>query len=58
MQHIGQAGLVAIVRGQFTVDQLLKIGETLLTAHISVLEITLNTTDALMAIDTRLLAVR
>jgi 2-dehydro-3-deoxyphosphogluconate aldolase/(4S)-4-hydroxy-2-oxoglutarate aldolase len=51
MQHIGQAGLVAIVRGQFTVDQLLKIGETLLTAHISVLEITLNTSDVLVAIE-------
>jgi 2-dehydro-3-deoxyphosphogluconate aldolase / (4S)-4-hydroxy-2-oxoglutarate aldolase len=49
--HIGNTGLIAIVRGRFTLDQLSAIGETLATAGVTVLEITLNTSNALAAIE-------
>jgi 2-dehydro-3-deoxyphosphogluconate aldolase/(4S)-4-hydroxy-2-oxoglutarate aldolase len=51
INHIKQDGLIAIVRGEFTVAQVLAIGETLAAAAITVLEITLNTRDALTAIE-------
>lgn len=44
------AGLIAIVRGQFSLEQLLAIGETVAAAGIVALEITLNTSNALAAI--------
>ncbi len=43
-------GLVAIIRGNFSRSQILAIGEVLLTAGTPVMEVTLNTTDALGAI--------
>ncbi len=49
--HIRKDGLIAIVRGQFTVAQVLAVGETLAAAAVTVLEITLNTSDALAAIE-------
>lgn len=51
LAHIKKDGLIAIVRGQFTVAQVLAVGETLAAAAITVLEITLNTRDALTAIE-------
>ena len=48
--HIKKDGLIAIVRGQFTVEQMLAIGETLAAAAITILEITLNSSHALDAI--------
>lgn len=50
IEQIKTCGLIAIVRGQFTVEQVLTIGETLAAAAVTVLEITLNTSDALLAI--------
>ncbi|MEX1020739.1 MAG: bifunctional 4-hydroxy-2-oxoglutarate aldolase/2-dehydro-3-deoxy-phosphogluconate aldolase [Litorilinea sp.] len=44
-------GLVAIVRGNFPTDKLLEIGDALLAAPVLVMEITLNTTGALEAIE-------
>jgi 2-dehydro-3-deoxyphosphogluconate aldolase/(4S)-4-hydroxy-2-oxoglutarate aldolase len=40
-------GLIAIVRGNFPIQKLIEIGDTLLAAPVLVMEITLNTTDAL-----------
>jgi Entner-Doudoroff aldolase len=51
ISHIGKDGLIAIVRGRFTLDQLQAIAETLATAGITVLEITLNTSNALPALE-------
>lgn len=48
--HIKKDGLIAIVRGQFTLDEMLAVGETLVAAAITVLEITLNSSYALDAI--------
>jgi len=49
-ERIRAQGLVAIIRGNFTRQQILAIGEVLLTAGTPVMEVTLNTTDALGAI--------
>jgi 2-dehydro-3-deoxyphosphogluconate aldolase/(4S)-4-hydroxy-2-oxoglutarate aldolase len=48
---IGTQGVIAIVRGQYTLDQVLAIGETLAGAGLAILEITLNTSSALTAIE-------
>ena len=48
---IGTQGVIAIVRGQYTLDQVLAIGETLAEAGLTILEITLNTSSALTAIE-------
>lgn len=50
INHLGSAGLIAIVRGRFSLHQLLDIGETLAAAGVTVLEITLNTSNALAAL--------
>jgi Entner-Doudoroff aldolase len=50
MDFIGAAGLIAIVRGRFEPAQVLAIGETLAEAGVTVVEITLNSSNALAAI--------
>ena len=50
-KQIKDDGLIAIVRGQLTVAQVLAVGETLAAAAITVLEFTLNTSDALTAME-------
>jgi 2-dehydro-3-deoxyphosphogluconate aldolase/(4S)-4-hydroxy-2-oxoglutarate aldolase len=51
LKQIQREGIIAIVRGQFRPQQLLVIGETLATAGLTILEITLNTSDAFRAIE-------
>jgi 2-dehydro-3-deoxyphosphogluconate aldolase / (4S)-4-hydroxy-2-oxoglutarate aldolase len=48
---ICQDGLVAIVRGNFPTQKLLEVGDALLAAPVLVMEVTLNTTGALEAIE-------
>lgn len=48
---IGKQGVIAIVRGQYSIDQLAEIGETLAAEGVTILEITLNTSNALAAIE-------
>lgn len=50
-EFICNDGLVAIVRGNFPTSKLLEIGDALLAAPVLVMEITLNTTGALQAIE-------
>ncbi len=47
---IRDTGIIAIVRGHFDLAEMLKIGEALWSAHISVMEITLNSRGALSAV--------
>ncbi len=49
-QRVRQDGLVAIVRGNFSQAQIMGMAEVLLTAEVPVMEVTLNTTSALAAI--------
>lgn len=49
-QCIKQAGIIAILRGDFTVDELLRIGEALLAGTITAMEVTLNSPSALTAL--------
>jgi 2-dehydro-3-deoxyphosphogluconate aldolase / (4S)-4-hydroxy-2-oxoglutarate aldolase len=49
-QRIRQTGLIAIIRGQFSRQQVVGIAETLLAHQIPVVEVTLNTTGALESI--------
>ena len=49
-QTVREAGLIAILRGDFTYDQLRTIAGALLEGGVRVLELTLNTTDALAGI--------
>jgi 2-dehydro-3-deoxyphosphogluconate aldolase/(4S)-4-hydroxy-2-oxoglutarate aldolase len=49
-QHIKQAGLVAILRGAYTIDDMLRIGDALLAGTVTIFEITLNSPFALPAI--------
>jgi 2-dehydro-3-deoxyphosphogluconate aldolase/(4S)-4-hydroxy-2-oxoglutarate aldolase len=51
LQQIESQGVIAIVRGQYSLDQLLAIGETLAGAGVHILEITLNTSNVLAAIE-------
>jgi 2-dehydro-3-deoxyphosphogluconate aldolase/(4S)-4-hydroxy-2-oxoglutarate aldolase len=48
---IGTQGVIAIVRGQYSLEQILAIGQTMAEAGLSILEITLNTSNALPAIE-------
>ncbi len=45
-----QAGLIAILRGDFAVDDMLRLGEALLAGGVTVLEVTLNSAAALEAL--------
>src|SRR5919108_1806379 len=47
---IKDTGIIAILRGNLTVSEILKIGEALSSANIRVMEVTLNSNDALNAI--------
>jgi 2-dehydro-3-deoxyphosphogluconate aldolase/(4S)-4-hydroxy-2-oxoglutarate aldolase len=51
LNTIEKQGIIAIVRGRYTVEQILTIGETLAGAGLTILEITLNTSSALDAIE-------
>ena len=51
LEKIGEQGVIAIVRGQYTMEQIVAIAETLAGVGLNILEITLNTTDALAAIE-------
>ncbi|MCI0397486.1 MAG: bifunctional 4-hydroxy-2-oxoglutarate aldolase/2-dehydro-3-deoxy-phosphogluconate aldolase [Chloroflexi bacterium] len=51
VKEIGRQGVMAIVRGRFTLEQLAAVSETLAAAGVTILEITLNTTNALVAIE-------
>lgn len=50
-KHIRATGIVAIVRGDFTPRALPAIAEALLAGGIDVIEVTLNTTDALAGVE-------
>lgn len=50
-EFICNDGLVAIVRGNFPTPKLLEIGDALLASPVLVMEVTLNTTGALEAIE-------
>jgi 2-dehydro-3-deoxyphosphogluconate aldolase / (4S)-4-hydroxy-2-oxoglutarate aldolase len=50
-EFICKDGLVAIVRGNFPTSKLIEIGDALLAAPVLVMEVTLNTTGALEAIE-------
>ena len=45
-----ESGLVAVIRGRFPLEHTLAVGETLAETGVTVLEVTLNSTDALKAI--------
>ncbi|MEM7113238.1 MAG: bifunctional 4-hydroxy-2-oxoglutarate aldolase/2-dehydro-3-deoxy-phosphogluconate aldolase [Chloroflexota bacterium] len=51
VERIKASGLIAIVRGTFTVEKLVDIAQTLQQAGLTCMETTLNTTDALHAIN-------
>ena len=46
-QSVRETGLIAIIRGKFSQDQVVGIAEVLLAHQIPVMEVTLNTTGAL-----------
>jgi 2-dehydro-3-deoxyphosphogluconate aldolase/(4S)-4-hydroxy-2-oxoglutarate aldolase len=50
MQQIRNTGLIAIIRGKFTRDQILGIAEVLQATGIPTVEVTMNTTGALESI--------
>lgn len=50
IQRIKQIGIIAIVRGNFPLDEIIEIGDALLAAPVQVMEITMNSTNALSAI--------
>jgi len=47
---IKQNGIIAIVRGEFSIGDILRIGEALLAGTVTVMEVTLNTTSVLAAL--------
>ncbi len=51
MDRIREAGLIAIVRGGFSLEEVLTVGDAMLAAPLPLLEVTLNTTGALNAIE-------
>lgn len=52
MDRVRAEGLVAIVRGGFDPEEIIAVGDAMLAAPLPLLEITLNTTGALNAIET------
>ena len=50
IRRIEQSGVIAILRGDFSIDRILGIAETLVANGISILEITMNSAGALEAI--------
>ncbi len=51
MDRIRQEGLIAIIRGGFSLEEVLTVGDAMLAAPLLLLEVTLNTTGALNAIE-------
>lgn len=49
-QSIKQSGLIAILRGGFTIDDMLRLGEALVAGGVTIMEVTLNSTHALAAL--------
>src|SRR4030095_12295008 len=49
-QKIKQNGIIAIIRGDFSLDDMLRIGDALLTGTVTVMEVTLNSPSALTAL--------
>jgi len=49
-QRIKQNGIIAIIRGDFSVDDILRIGDALLAGTVKAMEVTLNSPSALTAI--------
>ena len=49
-QRIKECGLIAILRGDFSVDELLRIGDALLVGTVTAMEVTLNSPSALIAL--------
>jgi 2-dehydro-3-deoxyphosphogluconate aldolase/(4S)-4-hydroxy-2-oxoglutarate aldolase len=47
---IKQNGIIAIVRGDFSIDDMLRISDALLAGTVTVMEVTLNTTSVLLAL--------
>ena len=48
--RIRQRGLIAILRGDFALDEMLRLGEALLAGGVDLLEVTLNSPQALTAL--------
>jgi 2-dehydro-3-deoxyphosphogluconate aldolase/(4S)-4-hydroxy-2-oxoglutarate aldolase len=46
-QQIKQAGVIAILRGDFTLEDMLRLGDALLSGGVTVMEVTLNSPAAL-----------
>jgi len=49
-QRIKQNGIIAILRGDFSIDDMLRIGDALLAGTVKVMEVTLNSPAALSAL--------
>lgn len=49
-QKIKQNGIIAIIRGDYSVDDILRIGDALLSGKVTVIEVTLNSPSALTAL--------
>jgi len=49
-QRIKQCGIIAIIRGDYSVDDTLRIGDALLAGGVTVMEVTLNSPSALTAL--------
>jgi 2-dehydro-3-deoxyphosphogluconate aldolase/(4S)-4-hydroxy-2-oxoglutarate aldolase len=49
-QKIKQAGIISILRGDYTADDMLRIGEALLAGSVTAMEVTLNSPNALEAL--------
>lgn len=49
-EKIKQSGIIAILRGDFSVEDMLRIGEALLAGTVTVMEVTLNSPSALTAL--------
>src|SRR5262245_31270101 len=49
-EKIKHRGIIAILRGDFSVDDILRIGEALLAGNVTVMEVTMNSRAALMSL--------
>lgn len=49
-QKIKQSGIIAILRGDFSVEDMVRLGEALLAGTVTVMEVTLNSPSALTAL--------
>lgn len=51
VRRIGEEGVIAIVRGGYSLGEIMAVGETLVEAGVRIVEITLNTSNALAGIE-------